>query len=169
MAHWTDDPKIHALMAHLGKTGATGKPTRSAYVASQIKRILTQIEPRLVARASASLDEKKLTSEYEDLTAFAKNRSKLEIELRANLRMAKRDFLKKNPTSDAGKLDVGAQKKLSEFGRAQERAIGRIEELKKSLTMRRTSIRRMDDRMKHYRRQVNLLLAQVRKSGKSAA
>lgn len=169
MAHWTEDPKIHALMAHIGKTGATGKPTRSAYVAAQIKRILTQIEPRLAARTSAAQDEKKLTTEYEELMAFAKNRSKLETELREDLRKAKRDSLKENPTSDAGRLDIDAHKKLSDFGKAQEQAIGRIEELKKSLTMRRTSIRRMDDRMKHYRRQVNSLLGQVRKSGKSAA
>lgn len=36
MAHWTDDPKIHVLMMHLGKTGKTGKPTRSAFVADQL-------------------------------------------------------------------------------------------------------------------------------------
>ena len=51
MVHWTDDPRLHGLMTHLGKTGKTGKPTRGAYVAGQVSKIMVKIEP-MVANLS---------------------------------------------------------------------------------------------------------------------
>jgi hypothetical protein len=44
MAHWTDDPKLHGLMTHLGKVSQSGKPTRGAFVAEQVSTIMIKIE-----------------------------------------------------------------------------------------------------------------------------
>ena len=169
MSHWTDDPKIHALMTHLGKVGATGKPTRSAYIADQINRLLVQVETRLGERRAAAKEEEQLSAEYERLTLFVKERGKRENELKASIQEAKRDLLSQNPNADTRQLDLDAQKAVQEFEDAQEKAVDQIEDLAKSVTMKRTTIRRIDDRIEHSRKQVYALLAQAQKGGQSAA
>jgi chromosome segregation ATPase len=168
MSHWTDDPKIHNLMTHLGKVGQTGKPTRSAYVAEQVDLLLVQAESRLSDRRKAAKDEKALTAEYDKLRTFVAERAKRERELHEAIRVAKQDLLSQNPRADTRQLDQDASNAVNEFEDEQEQAVDKIEELTKSITMKRTAMRRLDDRIDHYRKQVYTLIAQLEK-GKSAA
>jgi hypothetical protein len=169
MPHWTDDPKIHALMTHLGKVGATGKQTRSAYVAGQVGKLMVTVEARMAERRALAKEDEELSAEYERLTMFVKERSKRERELRDSIKEARQEFLGRNPKADTRELDLDAQKAVQEFEEAQEKAPQQIEDLVKSVTMKRTGVRRLDDRIEHYRKQVYALLAQAAKGGQSAA
>ena len=57
---------------------------------------------------------------------------------------------------------------VAEFEDDQEKAVVKIEELTKSVTMKRTAMRRLEDRIEHYRKQVYAAMDQL-KSGQSAA
>jgi chromosome segregation ATPase len=168
MSHWTDDPKIHNLMTHLGKVGQSGNPTRSAYVAEQVNRLLVQVESRLSDRRKAAKEEETLAAEYDKLRAFVSERVKREKELHESIREAKQDLVSQNPRADTRQLDQDASNAVAEFEDDQEKAVDKIEELTKSITMKRTAMRRLDDRIEHYRKQVYTLIAQLEK-GKSAA
>ena len=75
MPHWTDDPKLHSRMTHLGRTGETGKPTRAAFVAEQVSEIMIKIEPSVAKLRSVSKDLEGLhvhLDKLEDLIAHKK-------------------------------------------------------------------------------------------------
>ena len=169
MGHWTDDPKIHDLMTHLGKTGKTGKPTRSAYVADQVNRLLVQVESRMSDHRKAAKEEQSMAHELEETQTFVKERTRRERELRESIEEAKRDLLAQNPRADTRQLDHDGAAAIPEFEDAQEAAGDRIEDLTKSVTMKRTTMRRLDDRIEHYRKQVYELMAQLNKGTSSAA
>lgn len=154
MAHWTDDPKIHELMTHLGKVGKTGNPTRSAFAAEQINRLLVQVEARLSDFRKAAKEEETMNAELEKAKAFVANRSRLERELQESIAEAKKDLVSNNPNVDSRQLDQDAMNAVAEFEDEQEKAAVSIEELTKSVTMKRTTMRRMEDRIEHYRKQV---------------
>lgn len=169
MAHWTDDPKIHTLMTHLGKVGSTGKPTRSAFFADQVNKLMVQVEERLADRRKFSKEADEMTAELEYKKKFVAERKKREIELRESIRDAKQDLLSQNPKADTLQLDQDAATAIAEFEDEQEKAGDLIEELTKSVTMKRTTLRRTDDRIEHYRKQVYALLAEAAKSARPAA
>jgi len=168
MAHWTDDPKIHELMTHLGKTGKTGKPTRSAFVADQVNRLLVQVESRMAELRKAAKEEADMSAELEKSTLFVKERKKRENELKEAIAEAKQDLVRQNPSADTRFLDQDAARAMQEFEDDQEKAESRIEDLTKSVTMKRTTMRRIEDRVEHYRKQVYGLLNQLR-AGNNAA
>ncbi len=168
MAHWTDDPKIHELMTHLGKVGKTGKQTRSAFVAEQVNRLLVQVEARLSELRKASKEEEVMNEELETKKTFVAEREKRERELQEVIAEAKRDLLSNNPNADSRQLDQDALNAVAEFEDEQEKAVDRIEELTKSVTMKRTTMRRLEDRIEHYRKQVYGAMEQIKK-GQSAA
>lgn len=163
MAHWTDDPIIHTLMTHLGKTGATGKPTRSSFVAEQVNNLLVQVETRLAEHRKLQKEADEMNTELETKKKFVAERKKRETELRESILEAKRDLITQNPKADTRQLDQDASNAIAEFEDDQEQAAEDIEELTKSVTMKRTTLRRVDDRIEHYRKQVYALLAQVTK------
>ncbi len=169
MAHWTDDPKIHELMTHLGKVGKSGKQTRSAFVAEQVNRLLVQVESRLAERRKTAKEEELLSAELLDAQTFVKERKKREIELREAIDEAKKDLASQNPNADTRHLDQDALNAMSEFEDDQEKAETQIEELTKSVTMKRTTLRRQDDRIEHYRKQVYAAMAQLSKGDHAAA
>ena len=169
MAHWTDDPKIHNLMTHLGKVGKTGKPTRSAFVADQVNRLLVQVESRMAEIRKASKEEQDLAAELENKKTFVAERNKRDAELKDAIQEAKQDLLSQNPRADTRQLDQDASNAIAEFEDEQEKAVDQIEELTKSVTMKRTTIRRTEDRIEHYRKQVYALIGQLTKGNESAA
>ncbi len=168
MSHWTDDPEIHELMTHLGKVGKSGNPTRSAFVAEQVNRLLVQVESRLSELRKASKEEEALNSELEQSKLFVQERPKRERELQEAISEAKKDLIAQNPNADTRQLDQDGLNAVAEFEDDQEKAADRIEELTKSVTMKRTTMRRLEDRIEHYRRQVYALMEQ-RKGGQAAA
>lgn len=168
MAHWTDDPKIHELMTHLGKVGKSGNQTRSAFVAEQINRLLVQVESRLSDLRKLSKEEETMNAELEKSKAFVTNRPRLERELAEAIAEAKRDLVSQNPNVDSRQLDQDAMDAVAEFEDDQEKSAVAIEELTKSVTMKRTAMRRLEDRIEHYRKQVYGAMDQL-KGGQSAA
>lgn len=169
MAHWTDDPKIHELMTHLGKVGKTGNQTRSAYVAEQVNKLLVQVESRLAENRKASKEEEAMNAELETAKTFVAERAKRERELQEVIEEAKKDLVRNNPNVDSRQLDQDALNAVAEFEDEQEKAVVRIEDLTKSVTMKRTTMRRIEDRIEHYRKQVYAAMEQVAKGGQSAA
>ncbi|MDA0233130.1 MAG: hypothetical protein O3C69_06560, partial [Chloroflexi bacterium] len=91
------------------------------------------------------------------------------IELRESIRDAKQDLLSQNPKADTLQLDQDAATAIAEFEDEQEKAGDLIEELTKSVTMKRTTLRRVEDRIEHYRKQVYASLAEAAKSARPAA
>ena len=169
MTHWTDDPKILELMTHLGKTGKTGKPTRSAYFAEQVKRLLAQVEGRMAERRKVAGDEQALTAAFEEHKSFVSERIKRENELRQAHLAARHELLTRDPGADTAALNREAAQALAEFNERQRKAGGNIEELTKSITMKRTAMRRIDDRIEHYRKQVYAVLHERENGGSQAA
>lgn len=123
----------------------------------------------MAEREKVAAEEAALSSEYEALTLFVKERAKREIELREQIRQSKRDFLAQSPGGDTRELDIAGQRAIDEFEDAQLKAIEKIDDLAKSMTMKRTVIRRIDDRINHSRKQIYAFMAQVKKGGASAA
>lgn len=123
----------------------------------------------MAEREKVAAEEAALSSEYEALTLFVKERAKREIELREQIRQSKRDFLAQSPGGDTRELDTAGQRAIDEFEDAQLKAIEKIDDLAKSMTMKRTVIRRIDDRINHSRKQIYAFMAQVKKGGASAA
>ncbi len=169
MAHWTDDPKIHTLMTHLGKVGESGNPTRSAFLADQMNRLLVQAETRLAEHRKLTKEADEMAAELEKKQKFVAERKKRETELREAIQEATRDLLSQNPKADTLQLDQDAANAIAEFEDEQEKAADQIEELTKSVTRKRTSQRRTNDRVEHHRKQVYALLAEAVKGKKSAA
>ena len=164
MAHWTDDPKIHLLMTHFGKTGQTGKPTRSAFFAEQMNRLLVQVEGRLAEHRSASKEEEVLSAEHAKLDDFLKKRKRYEAELYESIKDARQDLLQNNPVADTLQLDAMGKEAVYEFEDAQEKGHDEIVELAKVVTHKRTAVRRIDDRIEHYHKQVFRLLRDWQKA-----
>jgi hypothetical protein len=169
MADWTEDPKIRSLMAHLGKTGSTGRPTRSAYVASHMDRILKHAKTRIAERDGMAKEEQEMSAEYGRLKTFVTERNKREAELRRSLLEVKRHRLEQDPKADALQLDRDAAKVITEFQAEQEKAPEKMEDLTRSITMKRTAIRRTEDRIQHLRKQAMQLLREWQKSRQKPA
>lgn len=168
MAHWTDDPNIHTLMSYLGKVGESGNPTRFAFIAEKMNRLLVQVETRLAEQRKYSKEADEMAADLEKKKKFVAERVKRERELRESIQEAQRDLISQNPKADTLQLDRDAAEAIAEFEDEQEKAADQIEELTKSVTMKRTTLRRTEDRIEHYRKQVYALLAEASK-GKSAA
>lgn len=169
MAHWTDDPQIHSLMTYLGKVGTNGNPTRLAFIADQMNRLLVQVETRLSEHRRIAKEADDMTADLDRNKKFVAERTALDRELRESIREAQQDLLSQNPKADTLQLDRDAAEAVNEFEDEQEKAAEQIEELTKSVTMKRTALRRTDDRIEHYRKQVYALLAEASKGNKSIA
>lgn len=168
MAHWTDDPKIHEFMTHLGKVGKTGKPTLSAHIAEQLNRLLVQVEARLSDYRKTAKEAEDMNEELETARTFVAERAKRERELHEAIAEAKQDLISQNPDVDTRQLDQDALNAVAEFEDDQEKAAVKIEELTKSVTMKRTAMRRLEDRIEHYHKQVDVAMAQ-KNGGQQAA
>ena len=160
MPHWTDDPKIHELMTHLGKTGKTGKPTRSAFIADKVNVLMLRVEPLLAAQRAAAAEEAEVTREYERVGKIISERKPRQLELEVAIAKARADLLRQNPNANIMALDAESNQAMWDFEDEQEKAEESIEDLKKSVTMKRTAMRRNEDRIENYRKQVFALIDQ---------
>ena len=151
------------------KVGANGNPTRFAFIADKMNWLLVQVETQLGQQRRRSKEAEELTAELEQKQKFVAGRKKLESELRGSIREAQQDLLKQNPKGDTLQLDRDAAIAISGCEDEPERAIDQVEELKKSVTMKRTALRRTDDRIEHYRKQVYEMLAEASKGNQAAA
>jgi len=154
MAHWTDDPKIHALMMHLGKTGKTGKPTRSAFVADQVSQIMVKIEPRIAEHRAVTKDIDALEATYAKLTDLIENKKRHAEGITIEFEQAKEDLLSQNPNADVQTFNKDLRQALNELEADYQKAMVDVEDVKQSLRVKLSTRRGLEDRMETYRKQV---------------
>ncbi len=147
-------------MTHLGKTGKTGKPTRSAFIADKVNLLMLRVEPLLSAQRAAAAEEAEVTREYERVSAVISERKRRQLELEAAILEAREDLLRQNPNADIMALEAESNQAMWDFEDEQERAEESIDGLKKSVTMKHTAMRRNEDRIENYRKQVFAMIDQ---------
>lgn len=164
MVHWTDDPKLHGLMTHLGRTGKTGKPTRGAFVAEQVSKIMITIEP-LVAKlrvVDKELDE--LHAKLDRMSDLIENKKRHAEGITIEFDQAKEDLLNQNPNADGDAFNADLREALKDLEVEFKAAHTGIDGVKQSIRVKRTTKRGFEDRMEMYHKQVQRQMAQLMKT-----
>lgn len=163
MVHWTDNPRIHSLMTQLGKTGKTGKPTRIAYVAEQVSQIMMKIEPRVADLRAATRDHDALLAKYETFKDLIENRKRHIDGIKIEFEIAKEDLLNQNPDADIAVFKKDLRSALADFDDEFQDAVNGIDDVKKAVTVKRSTTRALEDRMEKARKQVLHQMMQLKK------
>lgn len=100
MPHWTDYPKLHGLMTHLGKTGKTGKPARGAFVAEQVSQIMIKIEPMVSKRLGIAKELEALHASLDKKQDLIANKKRHADGIQIEFDTVKEDVLSQNPNAD---------------------------------------------------------------------
>ncbi len=169
MAQWTDDPKIHSLMTYLGKTGKTGKPTRSAFVAEQVSQIMIKVEPRVAELRAVQKDHDVLMvqlDKYKDLIA---NKKRHADGIKIEFDQAKHDLVSQNPNADIDAFNKDLKQALIDLEADYQNALKSIDGVKQSVRVKRTTIRGIEDRMEMYHKQVRKLISQLETAARAKA
>ena len=163
MAHWTDDPKIHSLMTHLGKTGKTGKPTRAAYVAEQVGQIMAKIEPRVAELRAVTRDHDELVDRWEKLKDLIDHKRRHIDALRFEFEQAKEDLMRQNPKADRSMMNRDLRQALDDLDDEFSKAAIDIDDVKQGIRVKRSTMRGLEDRMEKSRKHVLRQMMQLRK------
>ena len=169
MDHWTDDRRIHSLMTHLGKTGKTGNPTRSAFVAEQVSDIMIKIEPRVAELRTVN---KELDSHLAKLGAMQDliaNKARHAEGIKIEFEGAKEDLLSQNPNADVDAFNKDLRSALADLEDDFKKASKDIDGVKQTIRVKRTTMRGIEDRMKMYENQVFKHINQLMKAAQSKA
>jgi len=161
MPDWADDPRIHVLMTHLGKTGPSGKPTKLSLLAGEVDKHLVQIERRRrdLERDSAKLTE--LREEGDHLSERARVRDRECKELLRSIDEARRDLRSQNPNADLRLFNRDAEAFLTAFDREYDAYGTRLEPVRRDLAAKQSGVRRLERRVDHLRKMVELRLHQA--------
>jgi chromosome segregation ATPase len=169
MAHWTDDPKIHSLMTYLGKTGKTGKPTRSAYVAEQVSQIMIKVEPRVAELRGVQKDHDQLMVQLEKYQDLIENKKRHIEGIKIEFDQAKHDLLSQNPNADIDAFNKDLRQAINDLEEDFKVAVSSIDGVKQSIRVKRTTIRGLEDRMEMYHKQVLKLISQLEDAARAKA
>lgn len=164
MVHWTDDPRIHSLMTQLGKTGKTGRPTRSAYVAEQVSQIMMKVEPRLAELRAVTRDHDKLVALWEEKKDLIENKKRHVDGIKIEFEQAKEDLLEQNPDADIAAFSKDLRLAIADLEEQYQDAMRTVGGVKQSIRVKRSTLRAIDDRMEIYRKQVLRQMIQLRKT-----
>lgn len=164
MVHWTDDPRIHSLMTQLGKTGKTGRPTRSAYVAEQVSQIMMKVEPRLAELRAVTRDHDKLVALWEEKKDLIENKRRHVDGIKIEFEQAKEDLLEQNPNADIAAFSKDLRLAIADLEEQYQDAMRTVGGVKQSIRVKRSTLRAIDDRMEIYRKQVLRQMIQLRKT-----
>ncbi len=144
-------------MVHLGKK-VDGKYTRRSLAAEKLNEYLVQVEKRLKDLQEGNAEVTKLTAEYELLTYRIKHRDRLYRELKKSVLDHNADVTGQNPQADRAMLDRQGQAMLDEFEKGHKQALVRVEDMRQTITLKRTAARRHEDRIDFYRKKVDVML-----------
>lgn len=169
MADWTDDPKIHSLMTYLGKTGASGKPTRAAHVAEQVSQIMMKVEPRVAELRAVQKDHDELLAKHDKFKDLIENKKRHIAGITIEFDQAKEDLLSQNPEADVDSFKKDLKEAVAGVETDYQTALAEIDEVKQSIRVKRTTIRGLEDRMESSRRQVMKHIAQLMKPKQQAS
>jgi chromosome segregation ATPase len=164
MAHWTDDPKLHGLMTHLGKTGKTGKPTRGAFVAEQVNQIMIKIEPMVANLTVVDKEVNGMLQTLEKMQDLIANKKRHADGIKIEFDQAKEDLLSQNPNADAAAFDKDLKQALADLDDDFKKAHINIDGMKQTIRVKRTTKRGLEDRMEKYHKQVQRHMSQLMKT-----
>lgn len=164
MVHWTDDPKLHGLMTHLGKTGKTGKPTRGAYVAEQVSQIMIKIEPMVSKLNAVEKEVDDMLLSLEKMEDLIENKKRHAEGIKIEFDQAKEDLLNQNPDADADAFDKDLKLALADLEADYQKALASVDGLKQTIRVKRTTRRGLEDRMEVYHKQVQRQMMQLMKA-----
>ena len=148
IAHWPDDRRIHSLMTHLGKTGKTGKPTRSAFVAEQVSGIMIKIEPRVAELRNVSKEKKGLLAKLDKFQDLIDNKKRHADGIKIEFEDAKQDMLNQNPYADDNALNKDIKIALGDLEDDYQTVLKSVDGIKQTIRVKRTTERGIEDRMK---------------------
>ena len=169
MAHWTDDRRIHSLMTHLGKTGKTGKPTRSAFVAEQVSGIMIKIEPRVAELRNVNKEKNDLLAQLDKYQDLIDNKKRHADGIKIEFEDAKQDMLNQNPDADGTAFNKDLKIALSDLEDDYQTALQSVDGIKQTIRVKRTTERGIEDRMRMYEKQVFQLIEQLVKAAQAKA
>lgn len=164
MVHWTDDPKLHGLMTHLGKTGKTGKPTRGAYVAEQVSQIMVKIEPMVAKFGMIDKEVTELLDTLGKMQDLIENKKRHIDGIKIEFDQAKEDLLSQNPNADIDAFNKDLKQALLDLEDDFQKAVAGIDGLKQTIRVKRTTKRGLEDRMEVYHKQVKRQMSQLMKT-----
>ncbi len=153
-------------MTHLGKTGKTGKPTRSAFVADQVSQIMIKIEPRVAELRSVSKEKDELLAKLDKLQDLIDNKKRHAEGIKIEFDQAKEDLLNQNPNADVDAFNKDLRLALDDLENDYQNALAVIDRVKQTIRVKRTTMRGLEDRMKMYERQAMRHIAQLAQSAK---
>ena len=169
MQHWTDDRRIHSLMTHLGKTGKSGKPTRSAFAAEKVSEIMIKIEPRVAELRSVNKELEGLHAHLEKLQDLIDNKKRHADGIKIEFEGAKEDLLSQNPEADVDAFNKDLRQALNDLEDDYKNAMANIDGVKQKIRVKRTTMRGLEDRMKMYETQVFKYIEQLMKDAEARA
>jgi len=169
MEHWTDDRRIHSLMTHLGKTGKTGKPTRSAFVAEQVSDIMIKIEPRVAELRTVSKELDGLLENLGKLQDLIENKKRHADGIKIEFDQAKEDLLNQNPNADVDAFNKDLRMAIQDLEDDYQKAIASIDGVKQTIRVKRTTMRGLEDRMNMYEKQVFKHISQLMEAAQQKA
>ena len=161
MEHWTDDRRIHSLMMHLGKTGKTGKPTRSAFVAEQVSKIMMKVEPRVSELRAVNKELEGHLAKLARLQDLIDNKNRHAEGIKIEFEQAREDLLNQNPNADLKAFTQDLRFALNDLEQEYQNALATIDGVKQTIRVKRTTMRGLEDRMKTYEQQVLRHMAQL--------
>ncbi len=151
-------------MTQLGKTGKTGRPTRSAYVAEQVSQIMMKVEPRLAELRAVTVDHDKLVALWEEKKDLIENKKRHVDGIKIEFEQAKEDLLEQNPDADIAAFSKDLRLAIADLEEQYQDAMRTVGGVKQSIRVKRSTLRAIDDRMEIYRKQVLRQMIQLRKT-----
>jgi hypothetical protein len=135
-------------MTHLGKTGKTGKPTRSAFVAEQVSGIMIKIEPRVAELRNVSKEKKGLLAKLDKFQDLIDNKKRHADGIKIEFEDAKQDMLNQNPYADVTAFNKDLKIALSDLEDDYQTVLKSVDGIKQTIRVKRTTERGIEDRMK---------------------
>ena len=135
-------------MIHLGKTGKTGKPTRSAFVAEQVSGIMIKIEPRVAELRNVSKEKKGLLAKLDKFQDLIDNKKRHADGIKIEFEDAKQDMLNQNPYADDNALNKDIKIALGDLEDDYQTVLKSVDGIKQTIRVKRTTERGIEDRMK---------------------
>jgi hypothetical protein len=156
-------------MTHLGKTGKTGKPTRSAFVAEQVSGIMIKIEPRVAELRNVSKEKNDLLAQLDKYQDLIDNKKRHADGIKIEFEDAKQDMLNQNPDADGTAFNKDLKIALSDLEDDYQTALQSVDGIKQTIRVKRTTERGIEDRMRMYEKQVFQLIEQLVKAAQAKA
>jgi chromosome segregation ATPase len=148
-------------MTHLGKTGKTGKPTRSAFVAEQVSEIMIKVEPRVSELRAVNKELDGYLATLGKMQDLIENKKRHAEGIKIEFDQAKEDLLNQNPNADVDAFNKDLKMAIVDLESDYQNALASIDGVKQTIRVKRTTARGIEDRMRMYEQKVLRHMAQL--------